>query len=255
MNLIATACIILSSHTQPYNNALNAGLSISVAQSQGKTFKVQSQPFDLNGLRLQYQYTVKEDIDSTNPKEMVVLLDKKLVDIKRHLIVLNFSLILEDDRNPTVKLSEINNVKYIQADFDDVNFDGYKDIREECKPCSGSLGNVEEIYLFNRRLKKFIRWQSVMGINVELDEKGRTVQCYTKGAGDGQFEYQEIKFIDHGIQLYEKQVNSIFLNEKRHTYKITYKKYAGKKLVAHKTRIVTRREIYDPSDVIAEITK
>ncbi|MFC0517328.1 XAC2610-related protein [Mucilaginibacter angelicae] len=254
MNLIAIVCIILSSHFQSLNNALNAGLSTSVAQSQGKTFKVQSLPFDLNGLRLQYQYTVKEDINSANPKEMVLVLDKKLVDLKRNVVVLDFP-IEQEDLNPTINLSDINKVKYSHIDFDDVNFDGYKDIREECKLCSGSLGNVEEIYLFNRDNKKFVRWQSVMGINVELDEKSRTVQCYTKGAGDGQFEYQEIKFIDHGIQLYEKRVNSIFLNEKKHTYRITYKKYAGKKLVAHKARIVTRKEIYDPWDVIAEITK
>lgn len=255
MNLIATACIILSSHVQSHNNALNERLPTSVAKSQEKTFKVQSQPFDLNGLRLQYQYTVKEDIDSANPKEMVVLLNKELVDIKHQVIVLNFSLILEDDRNPTIKLSDIKNAKYVSADFDDVNFDGYKDIREECEPCSGSLGNVEEIYLFNSSLKKIIRWQSVMGINVELDEKDKTVQCYTKGAGDGQFEYQEIKFIDHGIQLYEKKVKCIFFNEKKHTYKVTYRKYAGEKLVAHKTRIINQKKIYDPSGIIAEITK
>jgi hypothetical protein len=154
--LLITACIIFCSYTQPNNFPLNTGLTGPVEKLQEKTFILKSLPFDMNGMHLQFQYTVKKDKDiyTKRPKNEVILLAKKLVDITRQAVVCDLQLIMEDESYPVINIADIEKEKYNSEDFDDVNFDGYKDIREECKPCSGSLGNVEEIYLFNGNKKK-----------------------------------------------------------------------------------------------------
>jgi hypothetical protein len=40
-----------------------------------------------------------------------------------------------------------------------------------------------------------------MGINVEINPKNKTVRCYTKGSGDGQFNYQEISLAVGVVRL------------------------------------------------------
>jgi len=220
---------------------------------QEKKLKVQSLPFDINGMHVQFQYIVKHDVYADNPKEKVVVLDKKLVDLKRKIVVLDFPI--QEDISPTIDLSGIKNAKYIDQDFDDVNFDGYKDIREGCEPCSGSLGNVESVYLFKHHPKNFQLWADIMGINVEIDPKAKTVQCYSKGAGGGPFSFQEIKFASGGVQLYEKTVICNFLDEKKPTFKVSYDKYVGKKRTAYKTRVINFEQSHDPWTIIEEMTK
>jgi hypothetical protein len=254
MNYFTITFLVLSLYIHPC-------ISYSAAQPQEKTFKVQSMPFDINGLHLQFQYVVKinvyaeqKDYDTGKPEKKVLVLDKKLVDIKRHVVVLNFPM-LSDDINPTVKLSDIDKEKYRPDSFDDVNFDGYKDIREPCIPCSGSLGNIETIFLFNHRTKKFEEWQSGLDINIELDPENKTVKSFNGPLYDhGQFHYQEVKFIGDGVELYRKEVHCTFINEKKRTFKIVYNKYMGKKRVAHKTLIRTFEEYNDSLAIINTIT-
>lgn len=253
MIFIATACIILSSYVQPRNSALNVSLSKPVAKPKGKTFKVQSLPFDLNGLHLQYQYTVKEDMDSANPKEMVLVLDKKLVDLKRNVVVLDFP-IEQEDLNPTINLSDIDKVKYSPADFEDVNFDGYSDIMEFCGICGGARHSYDDIYLFNPHTKKFEPWTSITGWDVEVNQLNKTTTSYYN-EDEGQFHYQEFKFNGHGTELYEKDISCAIFNKKKHTYKVTYNKYVDKKPVIHKIRIISVKEDSTYSDIVDEITK
>jgi hypothetical protein len=221
---------------------------------QEKKFKVHSRPFDINGMHVQFQYIVKYDEYADKPKEKIMVLDKKLVDLKRKTVLVDFPM-EEDDTNPAINLSDIKNAKYSDEDFDDVNFDGYKDIREVCQLCGGSMGIVESVYLFNHHTKDFQLWTDTMGINVELDPKEKTVRCYTKGAGGGTFDYQEIKFAGRGVQLYEKTVSCNFLNEKRQTFKVEYSKYNGKKRTAYKTRIINSEQSLYPWTIIEEMTK
>ncbi|AYL97617.1 XAC2610-related protein [Mucilaginibacter celer] len=219
-----------------------------------KEFKVQSQPFDINGMHLQYQYSVKYVVSRDDPHEKVWIMDKKLIDLKRHAVVFNLWIENEDIR-PVVNLADINNKKYSPANFDDVNFDGYKDLREACKPCSGPRDNIEFVYLFNRRTKRFKLWRLLWGVNLELDAKNKTVQSYTSGLNNGEFGFQEVKFGVGGVQLYRKQVTSEFLDKKNDAFKVIYEKYSGEKLLVHKKRIIKAEESYEPRDVIDEMTK
>jgi len=253
MNFLVIACTILGSCGQPYNSFFSAKPAKYAAKFQGKTFKVQSLPFDINGLHLQYQYIVKEDIYAEKPKEMVVVLDKKIVDLKRKAVVIDLSM--QEDISPTVELTHIDKAKYGPEDFDDVNFDGYKDIREECKPCSGSLGNIETIYLFNPHTKKFTAW-SEMDINIDIDKENKIVHSYNGPRYDGgEFRYKEIKFVGRGVELYEKSVVCTFLNKKKRTFKVVYNKYMRGKLVVHKTRIISVDENAETWSIIEDIKK
>ncbi|MDP9077291.1 MAG: hypothetical protein M3O71_07715 [Bacteroidota bacterium] len=262
MNFLVTACIVLSYCVHTYNIFFNTQSPKFAAQFQEKTFKVQSLPFDINGLHLQYQYIVKddiyakkEDIDSGKPEEKVLVLEKKLVDLKRHVVVLDFPMESEGT-NPDINLSDIDKAKYLPEDFDDANFDGYKDIQEPCIPCSGSMGDFETIYLFDPHTRKFTEWPYGMLINVEIRKENKTVQSFAGRLSDGgQFHYKEIKFIGHGTQLYEKNIDCTFLDEKKRTFKVVYNEYRGKKLITHKTRIITNEESHDPRAIVDEITK
>src|SRR4249919_2368798 len=126
MNFLVAAYAILSPCFHPHNNLFTSESRMSSSQPQEKTFKVQSLPFDINGLHLQFQYVVKininaeqKDYETGKPEKRVLVLDKKLVDLKRHLVVLNFP-ILSDDINPTINLSDIDTQEYRPDSFDDV---------------------------------------------------------------------------------------------------------------------------------------
>lgn len=263
MNFI-TAFIFLGSCVITRNSALNIKPVSAFPEFQRKTFKVQSLPFDINGLHLQFQYIVKdniyaekENIYTGKPEKKVLVLEKKLIDLKRHVVVLNFPMESED-LNPTINLSDIDKAKYSPEDFDDANFDGYKDIQERCIPCSGSMGDFETIYLFDHRTKKFTEWQYGQLINIEIHKENKTVRSFAARLSDGgQFHFKEIKFIGHGIQLYEKNIACTFLDEKKGTFKVVYDKYIGKKLVVHKSRIITHtsEENLDPWPIINDIKK
>ena len=254
------ACTILISYAHPHHNLGDSKSPKFAIQFKGKTFKVQSLPFDINGLHLQYQYIVKDDIyaedddiSTGNPAEKVLVLGKKLVDLKRHVVVLNFPIIPEE---PAINLSDIDKAKYSPKDFDDANFDGYKDLQERCISCGGSMGDFETIYLFDHRTKKFIEWKYGMLINIEIHRENKTVQSFAGPLSDGgQFHYKEIKFIGQGIQLYEKNIDCTFLDEKKRTFKVVYDKYMAGKLVVHKTRILTDKENADPYNTMDKMEK
>ena len=251
------AFIVFSAYAQPRNNSLN----VQSSKIKERTFKVQSLPFDINGLHLQFQYIVKDDpyaekkdYFTDKPVEKVLVLDKKLVDLKRHVVVLDFPMESEDT-NPDINLSDIDKAKYTPEGFDDANFDGYKDIQEPCLPCSGSMGDFETIYLFDPHTRKFTEPYGML-INVEIHKENKTIQSFAGRLSDGgQFHYKEFKFIDHGIQLYEKDIDCTFLNEEKRIFKVVYNKYMGKKLVVHKTRILTDKENADPYSTMDKMEK
>lgn len=261
MNFLALACLALNTVAYPHNNRSNATSGKSSVELEGKPFKVQSLPFDINALHLQLQYIVKidtyaeqKDYGTGKPEKKVLVLDKKLVDLKRHVVVLDFPM-LSDDIKPTIRLSSIDKREYCADNFDDVNFDGYKDIREPCIPCSGSLGNIETVFLFDHRTKRFTEWKTGPDINIELDPENKIVRSYAGPRNEhGQFYNLEIKFGSHGAELYREELRCTFLNEKKRLFKAVYNKYNGKKRVIHRTRTFTSQEDPESSEEIKALT-
>lgn len=197
----------------------------------------------MNGMHLQFQYTVKKDKDiyTKRSKNKVILLAKKLIDITRQVVVCDLRLIMEDEKYPVINIADIEKEKYNSEDFDDVNFDGYKDIRQFCPICSGAQNAYEDIYCFNPRTKKFQLWTALWGCGVEIDKLNKTVTS-TINNGGREFSQQQFKFNDNGIEVYERKVNCTVADINKQTFKVVYDKYAGKKLVIHKIQIITDQQ-------------
>lgn len=249
-SILTLFCIILSSYTQP---ALNSKPKTPVVNFEQGVFKIKGAPFKTNGIDLQFQYIIKKNNHTDKAADRALLIAKKLVDMKTQTVVCNLEIAIEDEKYPEVNISEIEKEKYGSVDFEDVNFDGYQDIREFCEICGGATNSYEYVYLFNPRTKKFQEWTAISGAGIEVNKADKTVTSTLKDGGD--FSRQEFKFKDRGVEIYEKQITCTCTDVNNHLYKIVYDKYVDGKVVTHKTQFINSDEHDDIWNFIEKFTK
>ncbi len=209
---------------------------------KGKIFKTQSNIFEVNNIRCQWEYEVKYTDDTNeNSKELMVnLISQRLMKFSPREYILDLDLSKFEYYKPfNIAHLEYNN--YEVQDFD-INFDGYTDIQFYDR-VQGGANHTYFVYLYNPISEKFEFSKELTGGSMEngigLDKK-KKMAVYSGKGGGGLYFFQKIYFRNGKISFSETfrneitqeyiEKNGTSLN-KRIFY---YKKYIDKKLVKQK---------------------
>ncbi len=128
-------------------------------------------------------------------------------------------------------LSELNLV--------DANFDGLTDLKLSCDECSGAANDFEYIYLFDHKTNTYKYSKLLSGAGIEIDAVHKTLNK-TFNNGGNEYDYLEIEFGNNGIINDTRAFNSKIDDSSKDTFKYSYEKKVGDKVIFRSSKIVTR---------------
>jgi len=197
---------------------------------KGKIFKTQSNIFEVNNIRCQWEYEVKyTDETNENSKELMVnLINQRLIKFspREYILDLDLSLFYITPKN-IVELEYNEYFDYTNDRLKDINFDGFNDF--EFHENIGGANQNYTVYLFNPNLKIFQYSKelsgSTLGDGIALSKEKR-IAYYSGKRGGGLYGFRRIHFNLDGAIKYEERFWNEDLNNYSFRDSIHYQNYA-----------------------------
>ncbi|WP_375334251.1 hypothetical protein [Flagellimonas sp. C4] len=208
----------------------------------GKSFKVRSLPFEINGLNCQWEYIVRysESINSKSEKILVDLLGQKLVEFTTERVLLDLDLdqfyfvynpidLSSLDYNKNIFRNKARKAMYSYTnDSTDINLDGHYDFKFFTESAGGGANESYLTYLFHPELRVFELSEIFSGANLTFDADKNRISTWGKSGVDNYFyryinlkpNRKDIEFIETAHRygdtiFYEKNVDSVVVLKKK----------------------------------------
>jgi len=192
-----------------------------------KSIQCVSKPFIVNGQKVYWEYKFLTESENGNILNNPFSYTGKLIRTSDKKTILQKTEIKFSGLSAFIQYDEILRG---DADFGDINLDGYLDYSHYSEVNSGSGGSFYITYIYNKNLKIFEESEEFSGGGLAVDSLKRTVSSYWKsGVGWNQ---EDEKYLDKfgKIKYIMRTTREVIHDENNRDYLVTtVQKIQGKK--------------------------